>query len=72
VLKHVEKIESDGFKVESLSFNGPKFIFIEYGDDSGKISYVSEKLWKPQVLINFVHMESYKIKYPLVLDFIKK
>ncbi|MGE8535900.1 MAG: hypothetical protein ACN6OJ_15035 [Chryseobacterium sp.] len=72
VLKHVEKIEYDGFLVESLSFNGPKFIFIEYGNNAGEISYVPEKIWKSQVLINFIHRDLRNLKYPLVLNFEKK
>lgn len=69
--KHIEKVESDGFIVESIYFNGPNFIFVEYGKNIGEISFVSKENWQSQMRVNFVHRES-DLKYPLVFAFEKK
>lgn len=70
VLRQIETIESNGFLIESISYNGPTFIFKELGENIGEIQHVSQERWKPQMKINFSHISN--IKYILVLDYLKK
>ncbi len=71
-IKRIENIESDGFIVDSITFNGPGFIFTEFGEKIGEIQYVYKINWKSQMKITFYHRENNKLKYLLVLDFEKK
>ncbi|MGI9582650.1 hypothetical protein ACR1PO_15755 [Chryseobacterium sp. RRHN12] len=70
-IRQIENIESNGFFVESISLNGPTFVFVDAGEDIGEIQYVHKTKWKNQIKIDFRHNRS-NMKFILVLDYLKK